>query len=270
MSASPTFTGTVGAADLTTTGNTILGNASTDTLNVGNGGLIKDASGNVGIGVTPSYKLDVSIASATTYSTAESARFPSAAISSVANTNGTAGNYCINTMTVQGQSAYFGAVAGVSYTPAFVIGRTTAASSFAESMRISSSGGVSIGNTTDPGATNLSVTGTISATTIDTARYYTAKGSTGSIADGVATTIYTVSGQCVVTIGARLVAGVTSPVLYAATATVIYDGFAGRIVSNNGTLLSLTLSGANIQVTQASGATQGTGVRWSILTQYLE
>jgi hypothetical protein len=50
MSASPTFTGTVGAADLTTTGNTILGNASTDTLNVGNGGLIKDASGNVLIG----------------------------------------------------------------------------------------------------------------------------------------------------------------------------------------------------------------------------
>jgi hypothetical protein len=31
-----------------------LGDASTDTLNVGNGGLIKDASGNVGVGVTPS------------------------------------------------------------------------------------------------------------------------------------------------------------------------------------------------------------------------
>jgi hypothetical protein len=54
MSASPTFTGTVGAADLTTTGNTILGDATTDTLNVGAGGLVKDASGNVGIGVTPS------------------------------------------------------------------------------------------------------------------------------------------------------------------------------------------------------------------------
>jgi hypothetical protein len=37
---------------LTTTGNTILGDASTDTLNVGNGGLVKDASGNVGIGTT--------------------------------------------------------------------------------------------------------------------------------------------------------------------------------------------------------------------------
>ena len=34
----------------TVTGNTILGDATTDTLNVGNGGLVKDASGNVGIG----------------------------------------------------------------------------------------------------------------------------------------------------------------------------------------------------------------------------
>lgn len=40
-------------------GNTILGDASTDTLNVGNGGLIKDASGNIGLGVTPTYQLDV-------------------------------------------------------------------------------------------------------------------------------------------------------------------------------------------------------------------
>jgi hypothetical protein len=35
---------------LTSTGNTILGDASTDTLNVGNGGLVKDASGNVLMG----------------------------------------------------------------------------------------------------------------------------------------------------------------------------------------------------------------------------
>ena len=51
---------TVVATDLTTTGNTILGNASTDTLNVGNGDLIKDASGNVGIGTaSPATKLQV-------------------------------------------------------------------------------------------------------------------------------------------------------------------------------------------------------------------
>ena len=43
----------VGMADLTTTGNTILGDASTDTLNVGNGDLVKDGSGNVGVGISP-------------------------------------------------------------------------------------------------------------------------------------------------------------------------------------------------------------------------
>lgn len=53
FSAGPTFTGTVLMAALTTTGNTILGDASADTLNVGNGDLIKDALGNVGIGTTP-------------------------------------------------------------------------------------------------------------------------------------------------------------------------------------------------------------------------
>jgi hypothetical protein len=45
---------------LTTTGNTILGDATTDTLNVGAGGLVKDASGNVGIGTaSPNQKLSV-------------------------------------------------------------------------------------------------------------------------------------------------------------------------------------------------------------------
>jgi len=46
--------------NFTTTGNTVLGDASTDTLNVGNGGLVKDASGNVGIGIsTPSTSVEV-------------------------------------------------------------------------------------------------------------------------------------------------------------------------------------------------------------------
>jgi len=52
-SANFTYDGTtLRTVDITTTGNTILGDASTDTLNVGNGGLVKDASGNVGIGDT--------------------------------------------------------------------------------------------------------------------------------------------------------------------------------------------------------------------------
>ena len=45
-------TGSETVVNLTTSGNTILGDATTDTLNVGNGGLVKDASGNVGIGTS--------------------------------------------------------------------------------------------------------------------------------------------------------------------------------------------------------------------------
>ena len=59
--------------NLTTTGNTILGDASTDTLNVGNGGLVKDASGNVGIGTaSPAGRLDVTGANVVVRSTASS------------------------------------------------------------------------------------------------------------------------------------------------------------------------------------------------------
>ena len=47
---------------LTTTGNTILGDATTDTLNVGAGGLVKDASGNVGIGTSNSAAGKLSVA----------------------------------------------------------------------------------------------------------------------------------------------------------------------------------------------------------------
>jgi hypothetical protein len=44
---------------LSSTGNTTLGDASTDTLNVGNGDIVKDSSGRVGIGVTPTTALEV-------------------------------------------------------------------------------------------------------------------------------------------------------------------------------------------------------------------
>lgn len=48
-----------GIGDLTTTGNTILGDAQTDTLNVGNGDIVKTSAGNTGIGGNPTVKLDV-------------------------------------------------------------------------------------------------------------------------------------------------------------------------------------------------------------------
>jgi hypothetical protein len=47
--------------DFTTTGNTTLGDATSDTLTVGVNGIVKDASGNVGIGTSsPAGRLDVS------------------------------------------------------------------------------------------------------------------------------------------------------------------------------------------------------------------
>ena len=56
-------TGATNLSALTTTGNTILGDASTDTLNVGNGGLVKDASGRVSINQpTPSTGVFLNIA----------------------------------------------------------------------------------------------------------------------------------------------------------------------------------------------------------------
>ena len=60
MAATISGSGTSTLVDLTTSGNTTLGDATTDTLTVGVTGIVKDASGNVGIGTaSPSYKLDV-------------------------------------------------------------------------------------------------------------------------------------------------------------------------------------------------------------------
>lgn len=42
-----------GITDLTTTGNTVVGDATTDTFNAGANGIVKDASGNVGFGLLP-------------------------------------------------------------------------------------------------------------------------------------------------------------------------------------------------------------------------
>jgi hypothetical protein len=55
------YSGPVGVlGDLTTTGNTILGDASTDTLNVANGNLVLNSSGNLGVGTTsPSERLHI-------------------------------------------------------------------------------------------------------------------------------------------------------------------------------------------------------------------
>ena len=146
MSASPTFTGTVGAAALTTTGNTILGNASTDTLNVGNGGLVKDASGNVGIGLTPSAWTDsigVIQGIAGTYAiSANGTNNNQFDLLSNAYRNGGTNTY----LYFAGSNATrYQQVSGAHVWYTSVSGTTGGTITFLESMRITSTGNVGIG-----------------------------------------------------------------------------------------------------------------------------
>ena len=123
-------------------------------------------------------------------------------------------------------------------------------------LAISETGGVSIGNTTDAGATNLSVTGNTKSGSFQTTN--------GSVAAAVATptTLFTMANRGTYIITAMIVYS-TAPDAYVATATASWDGSGGKIVSDNGTNVVLTLSGANVQVTVTSYATQT--IYWSYL-----
>ena len=125
-----TNTGTETIVNLTTTGNTTLGDATTDTLTVGVTGIVKDASGNVGIGTaSPSYKLDVQNGTARIYNST----YPSLRIHNSA--TGTASNDGL-LLEMGGLDANI-----VNYEVGNMIFKTADT----ERMRIDSSGNVGIG-----------------------------------------------------------------------------------------------------------------------------
>ena len=118
---------------LTTTGNTILGDATTDTLTVGVTGIVKDASGNVGIGTaSPAQKLHVVQATDANTDGIRVARTGNATqYGSLSNYGGATWLTTVDTL-----------AGGNNIT---VFNRSSNGTTFTESMRIDSSGNVGIG-----------------------------------------------------------------------------------------------------------------------------
>ncbi|PKN71189.1 MAG: hypothetical protein CVU54_01850 [Deltaproteobacteria bacterium HGW-Deltaproteobacteria-12] len=79
----------------------------------------------------------------------------------------------------------------------------------------------------------------------------TASGDTGSIAHNTPTTIITASGNSMYIVFAYIAAAGSAN--YTAYAFVLTEGSDARIAAGNGSLLTLTISGLNIRVTQNSG-----------------
>lgn len=109
---------------------------------------------------------------------------------------------------------------------------------------------ISLVTSGDPGITDLG-TGT---------RYYKA-GSNATIADSTPTTIFTPSGTAAM--WDVFVFLHEEGVEYLANARIMWDGANARIVSENGTYMTLTLSGNNVQVTQTSGGAANVFYRYS-------
>ena len=179
---------------------------------------------------------------------------------SLQNTSATAGNFStVAFQTANGND--YAAVWGVcsSHTTgtgagSLVFGTSNNDGVAVERARIDSSGNLLVGTTSTSGSTtNTSV--------LVNGGVRTADGNV-SATTATATTIFGITaalrGRYEVV---ALIANSGNAALYTSIATVIWDGSTGRIVANNGTNLTITLSSANVQITQVSGSTQT--VYWS-------
>ena len=120
-----------------------------------------------------------------------------------------------------------------------------------EAARIHASGGVSIGNTTDPGATNLSVTGSVKSGTLTSGRV-TYAGASGLLTD-TSTFVFD---------GTNLGIGLTTPTSYAGyTGVTLLGGAAGAFLD-----LDNNLNTARFQLFTYAGATALNTINTNALT----
>jgi len=167
-----------------TTGNTTLGDASTDTLNVGNGGLIKDANGNVGVGVTPSAWKSNYKASQVGNATAVVGRTDS-------NNNYFSSNWYINSSNQDiyqntGFATIYTQGAGTHAWYTAASGTAGNAITFTQAMTLDASGNLLVGTTSVTGKKVAAVIGNSSSDSV----LYGGSGSTysGTIIEGVSAT----------------------------------------------------------------------------------
>ena len=134
-------TGAAVTGTLSSTGNTTLGDASTDTLNVGNGGLVKDASGNVGIGTaSPTALLHVQ-------NTNDAAVTSGLRLFNAGTSTGTGDSILFTVGTGQTTAVITGASSSGT-TDGYLAFSTRTSSSATEKMRIDASGNLLVGKTT--------------------------------------------------------------------------------------------------------------------------
>jgi hypothetical protein len=134
---------------------------------------------------------------------------------------------------------------GIFFPAADTIAFTTNGS---EDLRIHSTGGVSIGNTTDPGATNLSVTGRVTAANLTV----TTAANTATL--GASTSVTT---PLVTNAGALTVSATSGALALTSSSTVSVSGAGAVSVSGAGTV-SLAATGANIITASTNGTVRVT------------